>query len=363
VTVYVMTTRHTVHFADSRDLSMLETASVDLVVTSPPYPMIEMWDPCFADMDPRVRRALDRLDGRGAFELMHAALHPAWREIARVLKCGGIACVNIGDATRKIGGDFSLYSNHTKITAALFDLGLEALPVILWRKQTNAPNKFMGSGMLPAGAYVTLEHEYILIFRKGGKRAFSADDGKTNRRRSAFFWEERNEWFSDVWDFKGARQAVAAGAARDRSGGFPPELAYRLVCMYSVYGDTVLDPFLGTGTTMLASAAAGRNSVGVESDRGFGPVIERTMHSVPAYSSERTGERFRRHLAFLEEYTSRKGPPGYTNTCYRFPVVTAQERDLELFVATGVTKFAEYEYVVKHTRGELYRYKRFTGSQ
>ena len=78
-------------------------------------------------------------------------------------------------------------------------LGFQSIPLILWRKQTNAPNKFMGSGMLPAGAYVTLEHEYILVLRKGSKREFKKAEEKRNRHESAIFWEERNIWYSDIW--------------------------------------------------------------------------------------------------------------------------------------------------------------------
>ena len=79
----------------------------------------------------------------------------------------------------------------------MLELGFTALPCILWRKQTNAPNKLMGSGMLPAGAYVTLEYEYVLILRKGPKREFSRDEDKKRRLESVIFWEERNIWFSD----------------------------------------------------------------------------------------------------------------------------------------------------------------------
>ena len=137
----------------------------------------------------------------------------------------------------------------------------------------------MGSGMLPAGAYVTLEHEYILILRKGGKREFKKESDKQNRRESALFWEERNLWFSDIWfDIKGTPQTLGAQnlgdkTARKRSGAYPFELAHRLINMYSVKGDRVLDPFLGTGTTMAAAMAAGRNSVGYEMDASLGPAI------------------------------------------------------------------------------------------
>lgn len=109
----------------------------------------------------------------------------------------------------KFAGDFQLYSNHSRILHRFLDLGFAALPDILWHKQTNAPNKFMGSGMLPVGAYVTYEHEYILILRKGRRRDFTSEQEKTRRRESAFLGEERNLWFSDVWlDIKGAAQAL-----------------------------------------------------------------------------------------------------------------------------------------------------------
>jgi len=348
VTVHDMKTTHNIYFADSRAMSALENETIDLVVTSPPYPMIEMWDSVFAAMNNEIGSALDAQDGRAAFSLMHAELLPVWCEIARVLKNGGIACVNIGDATRKIGDAFRLYSNHARIATAFFELGLDPLPVILWRKQTNSPNKFMGSGMLPSGAYVTLEHEYILIFRKGGKRIFAGDEHKRNRRRSACFWEERNIWYSDTWDFKGTRQTFTSTQARKRSAAYPRELAYRLICMYSAYGDTVLDPFLGTGTTMLAAAAAGRNSKGYEIDEQLKTAIEGAMNTVTAYSCGKAEQRLQNHLSFVEEYSARKGRPAHTNTTYGFPVVTSQETDLELYEACDISRPDVSEYTVDY---------------
>ena len=99
----------------------------------------------------------------------------------------------IGDATRSLDKNFALFSNHARIISGCLNIGLQNLPNIIWRKQTNAPNKFMGSGMLPPGAYVTLEHEFILIFRKGRKREFKTDEEKLNRQESSFF--ERKEIF------------------------------------------------------------------------------------------------------------------------------------------------------------------------
>ena len=159
---------------------------------------------------------------------------------------GGIACVNIGDATRTINKVFKLYPSHVRIAQSFLDLGFQSLPGILWRKPTNAPNKFMGSGMLPPGAYVTLEHEHILIFRKGNKREFKNQDKKQNRQESSYFWEERNKWFSDIWELKGEKQFLKKKEnGRMRSGAFPFELVFRLISMFSTNGDVVLDPFLG----------------------------------------------------------------------------------------------------------------------
>ena len=216
-----MITRHQIYFQDSRNMAALAPDSVDLVVTSPPYPMIEMWDAMFVDQNAEIGNALHKDDGPMSFELMHKQLDAVWQEVWRILKEGGIACLNVGDATRTINSRFRLYPNHSRILNQFLKLGFQALPAILWRKQTNAPNKFMGSGMLPPGAYVTLEHEYILILRKGPKREFNLDAEKQNRRQSAFFWEERNAWFSDVWmDVKGTSQHLSDRAARLRSAAF-----------------------------------------------------------------------------------------------------------------------------------------------
>ena len=167
-----MKTAHKIYFDNSKDMGAIPAGTAHLVVTSPPYPMIKMWDDMFSDKNRNLATALDKDDGLQAFELMHRELDPVWNEIYRILIDGGIACINIGDATRTIGGDFKLYPNHSRILAAMTTAGFSTLPAILWRKPTNAPTKFMGSGMLPAGAYVTLEHEYVLLFRKGPKREF-----------------------------------------------------------------------------------------------------------------------------------------------------------------------------------------------
>jgi DNA modification methylase len=291
--------------------------------------MIEMWEDMFVHQNNNILKALKNGDGIKAFELMHKILDQVWQELYRILISGGIACINIGDATRSVGDNFMLYANHSRILASLIKTGFSALPLILWRKPTNAPNKFMGSGMLPAGAYVTLEHEYILIMRKGSKREFNSAQEKQTRRESAFFWEERNNWFSDVWlGLIGTRQKMKKNTNRLRSGAFPFELAYRLVNMYSAKGDTVVDPFLGTGTTMWAAMASGRNCIGLEIETGFRNEILANKDTVIASSNDRIHQRIHDHLAYLESRSHDKGKFKYTNRHYKFPVMTRQEVDL-----------------------------------
>jgi len=307
----------------------LPASSVQLVVTSPPYPMIEMWDEQFKRLNPKIARALKSKNGSEAFELMHRELDAAWTEVYRILTNGGIACINIGDAVRTLNDKFSLYANHARILTALQRTGFTILPLILWRKPTNAPNKFMGSGMLPAGAYVTLEHEYILIVRKGAKREFKSEAQKQNRRESALFWEERNNWFSDVWlGLIGTRQKMKKDDARLRSAAFPFELAYRLVNMYSVKGDTVADPFLGTGTTLQAAVAAGRNSIGYEIEIGLRDVIAADSNAMRDASNERIQQRLQTHLDYLATCDDQRDKFRYTNRYYNFPVMTRQEVEL-----------------------------------
>ena len=332
-------TIHRIVASDSRRLERIPDGGVDLVVTSPPYPMIEMWDTLFAAFDPEIAPLLAEegaAAGRTAHERMHKVLDSAWAECFRALRPGGLLCINVGDATRSLGGRFLLYANHVRIASSCLSLGFEALPLILWRKQTNAPTKFMGSGMYPPGAYVTLEHEYILVFRKGEKRGFAGNGEVQNRRESAYFWEERNLWFSDVWDFKGSRQELSASGLRQRSGAFPFELAFRLVSMFSVRGDRVLDPFAGTGTTTLAAALGARNSVAVELDRGLAEAAATRLLDSRELLRRYQEERVERHLRFVEDRRAGGKECGYRSKRHGFPVVTRQESEILLELPSSI---------------------------
>lgn len=262
-----MKTLHKIYNQSSVQMSLIEDETVDLVVTSPPYPMVEMWDDCFKSQNIFVEQAFEKKMYQQAWLEMHNVLDKVWKEIVRVIKPGGFVCINIGDATRTFEDTFQLFSNHSRIIQYFIQNGFVCLPDILWRKRTNAPNKFMGSGMYPAGAYVTFEHENILIFRKGGKRTFTEEEKKI-RQESAYFYNERNIWFSDVWEVMGTTQKGVKGS-RERSGAYPFEIPYRLINMYSIKGDTVLDPFGGLGTTLMASILSERNSVSFEIDKSL----------------------------------------------------------------------------------------------
>ncbi|HKZ60324.1 MAG TPA: site-specific DNA-methyltransferase [Candidatus Thermoplasmatota archaeon] len=254
---------------NSRRMEQLQDGSVALAVTSPPYPMIAMWDGLFASQ------------GARSYDEMHARLDEVWREVARVLVPGGLACVVVGDALRKVDGRFRLFPNHARVMESFLALGLDALPYILWKKPTNKPNAFLGSGFLPPNAYVTLDCEFILIFRKGALRKFPRLD--ETRTRSVYTKAERDVWFSQVWEVKGSKQARGEGARR--SAAFPPEVPRRLISMFSVEGDLVLDPFVGTGTTLAEAARLKRDALGFEVDEGLRGEIERCVEGAGASCS------------------------------------------------------------------------------
>ena len=341
-----MRTDHVLRIGDSRS-SGVGDESVDLVVTSPPYPMIEMWDDQFAAASEAVSRSLSEGDGEDAFEAMHTLLDEVWDEVVRVLRPGGIACVNVGDATRSVDDEFHCFPNHARVTEAFRERGFTTLPNVLWRKPTNRLTKFMGSGMLPTNAYVSLEHEYVLVFRKGSARRFQPHDEA--RYESAFFWEERNRWFSDLWTLQGSRQG-RTGDGRARAGSFPVELPLRLIRMYSTYGDRVYDPFAGTGTTTLAAMLAGRDSVGTELESDLLGGFEDRLTDLPERSATRTDERLGRHREFVRE---RDEPLGYEAVHYDVPVVTEQERHIRLYEVTNVERMVGEEKECEREREEM----------
>jgi hypothetical protein len=136
-------------------------------------------------------------------------------------------------------------------------------------------------------------------------------------------------WFSDVWlDIKGAAQHLGDRAARRRSAAFPFDVPYRLINMFSVKGDLIVDPFLGIGTTMWAAAASGRNCVGYEIETGLRDEIYAAIKQLVFYANARIDQRIRAHIDFVEQNQRLKKPFKYTNRHYQFPVKTRQETDI-----------------------------------
>jgi len=343
-----MKTIHNISFGSSKDLHNVNDESIHLVITSPPYPMIEMWDEQFSQLNPKIKRYLDQGEGKEAFELMHLELDNVWHEIFRVLKDGGIICINIGDATRKIGDLFQLFSNHSRILTYFLKLGFVTLPPILWHKTSTKPNKFMGSGMLPTNAYITHEHEFILILRKGNNRIFN-NDQKELRYHSAYFWEERNSWFSDIWfDLKGIPQNLNDSDERTRSAAFPFELAYRLINMYSIQGDTILDPFLGTGTTTIAAITSMRNSIGYEIDKSFKQIIQDRLKYIIRFASEYINERLEKHRNFIEEQRKKDKLFKYKSEVYDFEIVTNQETKILFPLPIEIKEITDFKFIIEY---------------
>jgi len=352
-----METNHKVIFSNSINMEKIFPKSVNLVITSPPYPMIEMWDELFSSNNPDIKDALERNDGMKAYLLMNKELDKVWKEVDRVMADGGIVCINIGDATRKIGDNFQLYANHAHIIRLFEEMDYQVLPMILWRKQSNKPNKFMGSGMLPPNAYVTLEHEYILIFRKAGMRKFNANE-RLIRQNSAYFWEERNVWFSDIWySLKGTSQKLNHKKLRERSAAYPFELAYRLINMYSVQGDMVLDPFLGTGTTTIAAMCSARNSVGFELDINFKEIIELRIDEIELLCNELILYRLKNHVNCIKNRELEGKIAKHESDYYGFKVITKQEKNLILPLVKKIENVRDNEYKATYIQDVKFEFK------
>jgi len=258
-------------------------ASIHLMITSPPYPMIQMWDCQFGELNPKIKALWHKLETdpeeetiKQIYDAMHESLAKVWAETYRVLVEGGIACINVGDATRSVNGRFRVFANHSRVIENCERLSFTTLPYILWKKPTTKPTykgkgAFLGSGFLPPNAYVTLDCEFILIFRKGKLRHFPPKDPR--RYESAFTKKQRDEWFSQIWQITGTRQTT--NELERRTAAYPDEIADRLIKMFSIKGDTILDPFLGSGTTTKAAIQNERNSIGYETQPELLQIIQK----------------------------------------------------------------------------------------
>lgn len=233
----------------SISMSELADGSVHCVITSPPYPGIAKWDKLF--------EAQGCGPNAGLWQDSISLLAVVFQEGHRVLVPGGIVCLNIGDATRTTDKDFRCWPNYAAMTICLMEMGFTPLIPVFWKKISNRPNAFLGSGFLPVNAYISQVHEYIGIFRKGRLRQFSIEEAE-KRRESKFTKTERDLWFRQVWEIPGK-----AKVGRGGDSGWNREVPYRLMRMFSIVGDTILDPFCGKGDEDLYNIW-GRKFVGYE---------------------------------------------------------------------------------------------------
>lgn len=244
-------TDHRIHVGDSRLLEFVADESVHLVVTSPPYWTLKEYLPHDAQLGAVVdyEEFLDQLD-------------KVWAHCLRVLVPGGRLIVVVGDVclSRKQYGRHVVFPLHASIQERCRQLGFDNLAPIIWHKIANARlevengSSFLGKPYEP-GAVIKNDIEYILFERKpSGYRSPSA----SARALSVIPENRHREWFQQIW------QGVTGASTRHHPAPYPVQLAERLVRMFSFVGDTVMDPFMGTGTTNLAAAMWGRNSVGIE---------------------------------------------------------------------------------------------------
>ena len=248
-------TQQTIYIADARDLSMIPDESVHLVLTSPPYWNLKEYN--------NHNNQLGHIDD---YKTFLDELDKVWSECYKKLAIGGRMVVVVGDVmlSRRENGRHKVVPLHADIQVRCEEIGFDNLAPIFWHKISNAnfevngTTKFLGKPYEPNGI-IKHDIEYILMLRKhGGYRKPALEQ----RRMSIISEKEFNSWYKQIWDFNGA-------STKNHPAPFPEELANRIVRMFSFVGDTVLDPFLGSGTTMLSSSKIGRNCIGVEVDKSY----------------------------------------------------------------------------------------------
>lgn len=253
-----MQAKSTIIIGDSRKMEELKDESVHLVITSPPYWQLKDYGNG------------SQIGFNDSYEDYINNLNLVWKESYRVLHKGCRLCVNIGDqfARSVYYGRYKIIPIREEIIKFCETIGFDYMGAIIWQKVTTCNTTggatIMGSFPYPRNGIIKLDYEFILIFKKLG------DPPKVSREikeKSKLTVEEWNEYFYGHWNFAGERQDKHLAM-------FPEELPKRLIKMFSFVDDTVLDPFLGSGTTCLAARNLNRNSIGYEINEEFLPVIK-----------------------------------------------------------------------------------------
>lgn len=256
-----MKTWHKIIIGDSRWMKEVPDESVHLIITSPPYWQLK---------DYGNGRQIGFND---TYEEYINNLNLAWNECHRVLHKGCRLCINIGDqfARSVYYGRYKVIPIRTEIIKFCESAGFDYMGAIIWQKvttcNTTGGGTVMGSFPYPRNGILKLDYEFILIFKKYGK---PPKVSKEIKEQSKLTKEEWNQYFAGHWNFPGEKQDKHLAM-------FPEELPHRLIKMFSFVGDTVLDPFLGSGTTSLAAKKLKRNSIGYEINENFLPIIKEKL--------------------------------------------------------------------------------------
>ena len=260
-------TRHQIRLGDARAMDFLQANSVHLVVTSPPYWKLK-----------KYRETAGQLGFIEDYETFVAELDKVWEHCYRAIVPGGRLVIVVGDvclSRRKNRGRHTVVPLHAAIQEHCRRIGFDNLAPIIWHKIANAAyevengSSFLGKPYEP-NAVIKNDIEFILMQRKpGGYRKPSL----AKRILSVIPADYHHRWFQQIWT------GITGASTRQHPAPYPVELAVRLIRMFSFVGDTVVDPFLGTGTTSLAAMQTGRNSIGVEIDSHYLKMAERRLRS------------------------------------------------------------------------------------
>ena len=255
-------TKHKIVIGDSRQMLGVPDKSVQLIITSPPY-----WQLKDYGVD-------NQIGYNDSYEEYINNLNLVWKESYRVLDDGCRLCVNIGDqfARSVYYGRYKVIPIRTEIIKFCESIGFDYMGAIIWQKKTTSNTtggaSLMGSYPTPRNGILSIDYEFILIFKKLG---IPKRPSKEVKELSKMTKEEWKTYFSGHWNFGGAKQDGHIAV-------FPEELPKRLIKMFAFVGDTVLDPFLGSGTTSLAAKNLGRNSIGYEINKEFLPFTKQKLN-------------------------------------------------------------------------------------
>ncbi len=256
-----MKTNHKIIIGDSRQMTDVPDESAHLIITSPPYWQLKDYGNG------------NQIGFNDSYEDYINNLNLVWNECQRVMHNGCRLCINIGDqfARSVYYGRYKVIPIRTEIIKFCETIGFDYMGAIIWQKVTTCNTTggatIMGSFPFPRNGIIKIDYEFILIFKKLGNPPLVS---KENKEKSKLTTQEWNEYFYGHWNFSGERQDKHLAV-------FPEELPKRLIKMFSFVGDTVLDPFLGSGTTSLTAKNLNRNSIGYEINEDFLPIIKEKL--------------------------------------------------------------------------------------